>query len=276
MLDQSIIKKIEDYVFEQPRSIQEIAQYLNKNWRTIDRYITEIQENLGTISVKVFRKETRGAIKIVYQSNIENISSTAFQKQLENTILNSKSDFSAFDIFQYVQDNKKKARVEKVKNEDLTNIDSLVELLQNTKKQLLIFSGNLSFINLKNKQTTIFNILEELVKKQVKIKILTRVDLAGKNNVEKMFSLNYKFGKENIEIKHSNTPVRGIISDDKIISIKEVSNPTKKKNELLEKMFIFYEIKDKTWIDWLSKIFWKLFNSSIDANKRLQEINKLL
>ena len=68
MLTQETIKKIESFVFKQPRSIQEIAQHINKNWRTADRYVNEIQDNFGTVSTKVFRKGTRGALKIVYQS----------------------------------------------------------------------------------------------------------------------------------------------------------------------------------------------------------------
>ena len=278
MLNQEIIKKIQDFVFIQPRSIQEVAEHIDKNWRTADRYISEIKENLGTVSIKVFRKGTRGALKIVYPSNIDKISHTVFQEQLEKDILKlkRKSEFSAFDIFQHVPDKDKKARVENAIEEESTDLSSIAEILKQTKKQLLIFSGNLSFINLKDKNNNIFKILEDLVKKGVKIKIISRVDLSGKNNIEKILSLNFKYAKENIEVKHSETPLRAIIFDDKIISIKEIRSPTGRVNELKKKLFIFYEIKNKEWIAWLSKIFWKVFNSSIDANKRIQEINKII
>ncbi|MEK6845578.1 MAG: hypothetical protein AABY26_02370, partial [Nanoarchaeota archaeon] len=66
MLDSAITKKIEEVVYAKPRSIQEIAQLLNKNWRTADRYIEEIEKNFGTISTRTFRGGTRGALKIVF------------------------------------------------------------------------------------------------------------------------------------------------------------------------------------------------------------------
>ncbi len=278
MLDQKTIQKIQDFVFIQPRSIQEIAGYIDKNWRTADRYINEIKEDLGTISVKVFRGGTRGALKVVYQSNIDKISHTIFQEQLEKDILRlkRKSEFSAFDIFQHIPDKFKKARIEKASTEESTNLNNIASILKQTKKQLLIFSGNLSFINLKDKENNIFKLLGELAKQGVKIKIISRVDLGGKNNIEKMLSLNYKYAKENIEIRHSETPLRAIIFDDKVISIKEIKEPTGRINEPNKRFFVFYEIKDKEWVNWLSKIFWKIFNSSIDASKRMQEINKII
>jgi len=278
MLDQNTIKKIQDFVYQQPRSIQEIAEHMGKNWRTADRYINEIAENFGTISIKVFRKGTRGALKIAYQSNIDKISHTVFQKQLEKDILRlkRKSEFSAFDIFQHVPDKYKKARIEQAATEEETNLNAIASILKNTKKQLLIFSGNLSFINLNDKKNNLFKIIEELIKKGVKIKIITRVDLGGKSNIEKILSLNYKYAKENIEIRHSETPLRAIIFDDNIISIKEIREPTGRINETKKRSFVFYEIKDKEWIEWLSKIFWKIFNFSIDVSKRMQEIDKIL
>jgi len=63
MLDSETIKKIEDFVYQKPRSIQEVSEHLGKNWRTVDRYIEEIGKSFGTISVRVFREGTRGALK---------------------------------------------------------------------------------------------------------------------------------------------------------------------------------------------------------------------
>ena len=59
MLSNDIIKKIENLVSQKPRSIQEIANSIGKNWRTADRYIEEIEKNFGTISTRVFREGTR-------------------------------------------------------------------------------------------------------------------------------------------------------------------------------------------------------------------------
>ena len=87
MLSTEIIKKIEDFVYSKPRSIQEVAHHINKNWRTADRYIKEIQKNHGTLDTRVFREGTRGALKIIYWASIEKASSSIFQEQLEEQII---------------------------------------------------------------------------------------------------------------------------------------------------------------------------------------------
>jgi len=277
MLDNKITKKIEEFVYAKPRSIQEIAQHIEKSWRTADRYIDEIIKESGTLSVRVFREGTRGALKIVYWSSIEKISSSIFQEKLEEDIMSSKKkeSFSAFDIFQHVSDKNKKASVGYIKSENETDIKEFTELLKKAEKQLLFLSGNLSFINLGDKNESVFKILEDLVKKDVSIKVICRVDLVGKENIEKILSLNFKYGKEMVEVRHSEQPVRGFVIDNKIIRLKEIKEPTGKINELNKKVFIFYTIKDKEWAEWLSRIFWKIFSKSINSNKRLEEINKL-
>lgn len=275
MLNREITKKIENFVSNKPRSIQEISIYINKNWRTADRYIKEIEEQYGTLSTRTFRKGTRGALKIVYWSGIEKISSSVFQEQLERQIMyaRKKEDFSAFDIYQHVPDKSKKATLEKTSEEDETNLKEFKNLQKSAKRQLLIFSGNLSFINLK--RINMLKIFGELIKKGVKIKIICRVDLAGKENVEKVLSLNFKYGKEAIEIRHKDHPIRGFIVDNKLFRIKEIKEPTGRIKELNKKIYIFYTIKDKEWTEWLSRIFWKMFSESLGANKRLQEMKKI-
>lgn len=277
MLNSETIKKIEDFVYEKPRSIQEIAQHLGKNWRTADRYIHEIEKEFSTISTRIFRGGTRGALKIVYWSSVEKISHSVFQEKLEQQIMltRKKEDFSAFDIFQHVADKNKKAKIEEATSEDSTNLKELADLLLTAKKQLLIFSGNLSFINFKDKEIEIFKVLESLIKRNINIKVVCRVDIAGKENIEKMLSLNFKYGKENIEIRHNEQPLRAIVIDNKIIRLKEIKEPTGRAHELKKRTFIFYTIKDKEWAEWLSRIFWKIFSSSIDVKKRLEEMNKL-
>jgi hypothetical protein len=271
MLNQETIKKIEDFVYGKPRSIQEIAQYLKKNWRTVDRYIKEIKENFGTLDTRTFREGTRGALKVVYWASIEKVSNSSIQKALEKEIYEGKTkyDFSPFDIFQNISDKNKEATVQYSKEEN--NIKEMVQILNNTKKQLLMFSGNLSFINFQE----VFQEIEELVKKEISIKVICRVDLAGKENIEKLLSLNFKHNKEIIEIRHREQPIRGFISDNKISRIKEVKDPTNKENELSTKARIYYTLKDKEWSKWLSKIFWNMFSASISADKRIREMNKL-
>jgi len=274
MLDSQIIAKIEEFVYPKPRTIQEIAQYIDKNWRTADRYVDEIAKNFGTISIRIFRGGTKGALKIVYWSSVEKVSSSVFQEKLgqDIAIAKNKNDFSAFDIFQYVSDENKTIFVENIEE---NTIEEFRNILLNAKKQVLFFSGNLSFINLKNKKRSLFDVLEELAVKKISIKILCRVDFVGKENIEKVLSLNFKYGNNLIEIRHDSHPIRGVVVDGKIIRLKEVKEPTGKRHELNKKMLIFYNITDKSWAEWLSKIFWKKFSNSMDANKRLEQLKKI-
>lgn len=277
MLDSNITKKIEELVYQKPRTVQEIAEHLKKNWRTADRYIEEISRNFGTIATRVFREGTRGALKVVYWASIEKISANVFQEKLENEIFSAKKkeDFSAFEIFQHVADKNKRAIIEKSVDENNENLRELKEILEKAEKQVLIFSGNLSAINLKYKNIEMINILEPLVKKGIKIKILSRVDIAGMENVQKVLSLNSKYGKEVVEIHHREQPIRAFVLDNKVIRIKEIKEPTGKIKELDKKVFIYYTIRDNDWAEWISKIFFKMFSQSIDANKRLEELKKI-
>ncbi|HLF53618.1 MAG TPA: hypothetical protein VI544_00385 [Candidatus Nanoarchaeia archaeon] len=277
MLNAEIMQKIEQFVSAKPRSIQEIASHLDKNWRTADRYIEEMEKNFGTISTRVFRGGTRGALKIAYWSAIDKISSNVFQEKIEQEILNlkRKESFSAFDIYQHVPAKDKKVTIAYESEEFGPNLKELSELVLNTTKQLLLFSGNLSFINLKNKEIDMFAAFESLIKRGIPIKVLCRIDIVGRENIEKMLSLNFKYGRELIEIRHAEHPIRAIISDNKAFRIKEIKEPTGKLHELKNKVFIFYTIKNKDWSEWLSKIFWKMFSSSLTAQRRIEEMQKI-
>ena len=142
MLSSEIIKKIEELVYSKPRSIQEISQHIKKNWRTADRYITEISKEFGTVETRTFRGGTRGALKIVYWSAVEKISKSVFQEQLEENIFKGKikDDFAGFDIFQHVEDNKKDAWVKKGLDEvEAGRLIEFKKLLLKAKKQILFF-----------------------------------------------------------------------------------------------------------------------------------------
>src|SRR3989338_7884682 len=278
MLTAETIKKIEDAVYSKPRSVQEIAQLIKKNWRTADRYIEKIEKEFGTIATRTFREGTRGSLKIVYWAAVENIGHSIIQQKLEETIMQAKKkeEFSAFDIYQYIADNQKKVSLEEGKEEGEKNVEELVKYLRQAKKQVFIFSGNLSLVNLKKKDADLFACLEQLVKQKIPIKIIARVDIVGKDNVEKMLSLNFKHGKDMVEIHHRDQPLRAFIIDNKIVRIKEVSEPTGKINELNKRMFLYYTIKDKEWAEWLTRLFWKMFSTAIAAEKRLNEMRKIL
>jgi len=278
MLDSGIIKKIEEFVYKKPRSVQEIAIDLNKNWRTVDRYIQEIKENFGTLDTRTFREGTRGALKVVYWASIEKLSGSVFQDRLEKQIMQArgKEDFSAFDIFQHVPDEDKKAWKSVGETEaKLGKLSNFINILNTAKKQILFFSGNLSFINYKNEEADVFKTIEQLVKKGIQIKAVSRVDITGDENIQKLLSLNDKYGKELIQIRHIEQPLRVTIIDDNHVNIKEIKEPTGRLKELNKKTFIFYDITNKDWVEWFRKIFWNMFNSSIDSNKRLEELKKL-
>lgn len=277
MLSREIVKLIEEFVYSKPRSVQEVAQHIKKNWRTADRYIEEIVKEYGTVSVRTFRGGTRGALKIVYWSAVEKISSSAFQEQLEQEIMRArgKDDFSAFDIFQYISPKSKSLNVETSESEEKAAFDRISNILMQAEKQVIIFSGNLSFINFKKGNKTILSIFDQLVKKGIKIKVLCRVDLNGRKNIENLLSLNNKYGKEMIEIHHRYQPLRATIIDNKLFDIKEIKEPTGQIHELDKRLFIFYNIRDKEWVEWLTNIFWKLFGSSINSSIRLEEMNKI-
>jgi len=274
MLNTQTINKIEEFVYAKPRSIQEIAACIGKNWRTADRYVEEIEKNYGTISTRVFRGGTRGALKIAYWASVEKVSPSIFQERLEQEIFSckKKEDFSAFDIFQHVPEQNRKILIYE-KEED--NLEEFRKLLLSAQKQILFFSGNLSFINLKEKKKDLSDIFEKLADKKVMMKILCRVDLAGKENIERVLSINSKHGKSLIEIRHDAHPLRGVVIDGKFVRLKEVKEPTGKINELNKRVFIFYNISDKPWAEWLSRIFWKKFSNSMDANKRLEHLKQI-
>lgn len=275
MLNAQLIKKIEDFVYAKPRSVQEIAAHINKNWRTADRYLEAIEKDHGTIATRTFREGTRGALKIVYWASIEKASNTIFQEQLEKSILSGRKqeDFLPFDIFQHVPDKYKEARVESGKDEQSLGLEELRKLLLTAKKQVFVFSGNLSFFHFKDKKTNVLAEIDSLLKKGVAIKVISRVDYLGLENVRKALALNLKNGTENLEIRHREQPLRAIIIDNKVISIKEKRRPTREE-EPGKNTFIFYTIVNKEWVEWLTKIFWKMFSSSVEANKRLEELSK--
>ena len=73
---------------------------------------------------------------------------------------------------------------------------------------------------------------------------------------EKLFAINQRVGWDAIEIRHCTQPLRAMIVDESVISLKEVFGPQYyRKNELSKKMFIFYMIKDSEWIYWMQKVF---------------------
>ena len=279
MLNQKIIKKINDYVYIKPRTIQEISLLINKNWRTANSYIEKIKQEQGTISIRIFREGTRGALKIVYWNSIEKIHSSQFQERLFQQISTGKhkEDFSPSEIYQYIDKNKKSAQILNEKSYySKENFQDYQNFLKSTQQQILLFSGNLSFLNLSYKNKNILQTIEDLAKNNIPIKILTRVELPGIENIKNTLSINEKLGKNLIEIHHCFQPLRCTIIDSKIARIKEVKDPkVYPVDELKEKLTILYTIHDEEWIEWLQKVFFNLFRKSISAEKRIEDIENI-
>jgi len=276
VLNKEIIKKINEFVYTKPRSIHEIAKLINVNWRTANRYVEKISKEEGSISTRVFREGTPGALKIVFWNNIEKLHVSEVQERLFKQIETGKrrEDFSPSEIFQFVDKNKKKIKImNKKQYNSPSNFKDFINRVKGAERQILFFSGNLTFSNIKYHDEKIRDILEELGRKKISSKILTRVDLAGIKNIQDVLSINKRIGHDAVEIRHCYHPLRTTIIDDKEAVFKEVFDPKNyAKGELKHKLYILYYIYDENWIEWLQKVFWHLFRGSLDARKRIEEL----
>jgi len=275
MLSKEQIKKIHEFVYNKPRAIQEVAGLLNVNWRTADRYIEKIANEEGTLSTRIFREGTRGALKLVFWSNIDKIQSSEIQEKLLRKIEigRTKTDFSPFDIYQYVEENKRNAFLEEQLDEGVVVEHKLFDVLASAEKQLFIFSGNLSWINIVQNKKTFLNLLEDLALNHVMIKVIANVDFDSLRNVKEVLSINDKLGKEVIDLRHSEQPLRAFIVDNKIARLRELKFA--EKSNIKKKAYIFYEIFDEGWIEWLQKVFWKSFRTGLAAQKRIKDLESI-
>lgn len=276
-LSQKQIDSIIKFVKQEPRNVQEISLMIKKSWVTTKSYLDQISQNTGLISIKTFRKGSHGALKIVYYNFKDLPTGEEVKEDLFSEIISKrkKEEFDFFEIFQYAQDNQKKLYFRNDSKKDSSK-SKLSDYLLQTKNKILFFSGNLSFINQKENNIKILDILEDLLKQKINIKIICRITPSTLNNLSKIQPLLSKY-PNSIEIKHRYHPLRGFIIDDKIARFNcfEYSKDYKP-NELDKSLNIVYEIYDKEWLLWLQKVFWKIFQSSIDYNIRLKQFRKFL
>lgn len=278
-MTKEVEKKILQYVHAQPRAVQEIAKHLSKNWRTADSYVQKIIDESGQLAVRTFRGGTRGALKIVYWNNKDSVHASEFQERLFKRIElgRRKRDFSPLDMYNYVAENKRSARTGSytVGNE-LFNQD-LSSFLKSAKQRILIFSGNCSFVNLQENGKSMLDVLQELADEGVDIKVLTRVDFASLGNLQKLLSINFALGKEAIEVRHCEQPLRGFLVDDNALRLKEEVNPDEYKHgELPEDIrVILYDIRDSDWVKWTKDVFYNLFRTSIAGDKRVKDLKSI-
>ncbi len=275
VLDNKTQKKINEFVYSKPRTIQEISLLIQKNWRTANNYVEKISQETGLISTRIFRGGTRGALKIVYWNNIEKVHSSQVQERLFKQIESGriKQDFSPLEIYQYVDEKKRDAFIEYRTDCTKAVNQNIIDFLCKTEKQLLHFSGNISWIIMTEKGKKLIDVAEELARRNVSIKVLSRVEVPGIENVKKLLAINQRVGRDIIEIRHCHQPLRGFIIDDKEARFREEKDPAiYQKGELKGELGLFYEIFDNEWVEWLQKVFWNLFRTSIPAEKRIKDL----
>ncbi|MFH0961115.1 MAG: hypothetical protein V1820_00335 [archaeon] len=279
MLDRKISRQIEEFVLTRPRTVQEIAELLKKNWRTAESYVERIASEEGTLAMHTFRGGTRGALKLVYWSNIERPHSTALQEKLfrQIEIGRNKSDFSPFDIYQFVPDKKKEAYLEEQADDTKEVRQDLVGPLRSAKEQVLIFSGNLSWANLVQKGTKMVDVFEELGRAGVSVKFLvSNLDISAIQSWKKLNSVNERLGRDAIEVRCAQHPLRAFIVDKNLVQFKETLSPSNyERGELKRKTYVFYKIYDEEWVGWMQKVFWNLFRSALPAEERVRNLRKI-
>ena len=278
VLNIETIKQIEDFIRQMPRTVDEVAKSLGVSWRTADRYIGEIVASKGTIAVRVFRGGTRGALKIVYWTATEIPPFTYLQDELWKKIEagRTKDDFFPLEVYQYVDEKKRKGYGKKKTKKFFYSDRHINDLFMSAEKQILFFSGNATFINYIEDGKKVMNTIEKVAKKGVEIKVICKVGVAGLENIEKLLSINKAVGKEMIEVRHILQPIRGYIIDNKICKLKEVLRPDPKRDEILkEEIMMDYEIYDADWIDWLKKVWWKLYQKGVPVTRRLETLKSI-
>jgi hypothetical protein len=271
-----------DFVKGKPRTIQEISEHIQRNWRTAERYVEKIIEESGRISSRIFRKGTRGALKIVYWNSFEDLPASGFQKELLGRVLNGirKSDFSPFEVYQHLPKKKKSLIIEDIENIneelEISSEQNLINLLKKAKERILFFSGNLSWVNAIQGNKKVIDVVRELAEKGVTMKVVTRVSMIGAGNVQKLLAINKTLGKDIIEVRHSYQPLRAVIIDNKVVRMKEIREPGfYSPGELKKRIALFYTFWDEEWVEWMEKIFWKMFSVSPPVEERISEIEEI-
>lgn len=276
MLDAKVTKRITDFVKTKPRTVQEVSHLIKKNWRTADRYVDKISRDTGSIAVRTFRGGTQGALKVVYWQALENIHSSDLQQKLFRMIEHSRSkyEFSPLEIYQYIDPKKKHAFFEEQSDDQVMIEHELLGHLESAQKQVLFFSGNLSFAHVVEVNKKLVDVLEELARNNIPVKFLANIDMAAVKNLHKLLAVNEKVGKEMIEIKHAVHPLRSFIVDNRFARFKETRKPSRFDTPG-KKTCIFYEIYDQDWIEWMQKVFWNMFRTGVPAQKRLENIEAI-
>ncbi len=263
MLTQLDIEKIVKFVQKEPRTINDIAMHINRSWVTTESYVKQIQTQTGRVIMKVFRPNTQGALKIVFIPSQDSLIIDEVKQDLLNQIKTArrKEEFDILEIFQYLDNSKKNVEV-------IEKNDSGKYLLD-TQSQLLILSGNLSFV------TSQLSVIERLLERKVTIRIVCRINLATLTNLRKIQTLVGKYPGQ-IEIRNRYQPLRGFIRDGTFARfIAEEKMINYRPGELHKDMIIAYTMTDSEWVQWMEQMFWSMYRTSGDMNSRIKELKKI-
>lgn len=267
-----IRQEILEIVHERPHAIAEIAFKINKNWRTANRYVEQLEKE-DVLKTHVFRKGGRGSLKIAYWPNSLTESPSSVKNFLLQRILQgrNKDDFSPLDIIQHVLPKKRKTiEISKESYHSKENVEDFLTSLKKAEHHILFFSGNLSFMNLGKRTEDFFDIFTKKLQQGVNLYMLTRVDSSNEKIVQQLLQLNSASAKGKVHIKYAQHPLRCTVIDEKEFSIKE--NLTSSE---IDDTFIYY-VFDESWVKWVTDIFWYMWNGSIEAQKRLDVIRSLI
>jgi hypothetical protein len=276
-LSEKEIKQIVDFVKKEPRTVQDISSLIKRSWVTTDSYLHQISENTGLISLKTFRKGSQGALKVVFYNYSEALIGDSLKENIYNMIRNGreKTDFDFMEVFQFVDERKKRHLVTSVEKGTISENEGLMDAFRKAKSRVICFSGNLSFINLRYKNRRMVDIMEEALKRGVVFKIACRVNMASLSNLSLLQRLIERYPGA-VEVRHCYQPLRGFIFDENLARFKnEEQVSLYKRGELEKNLVIFYEIFDPEWVGWLEKVFWNLFRNSLDYESRLKEIKRI-
>lgn len=264
------------FVKKEPRAIQDISLEIGKSWVTADSYVEQVKERTGLINIKVFRKGSQGAVKVVYYNYSESLVGESVKEDLFSKIkiCRKKQDFDFLEVFQFVPEPGKKAFFESYKDKTVATKQHIIEFLEGATSSVYYFSGNLSFVNMIEGKQKVIDVIEALLARGVRFKIICRVTVSSVSNISKLIPLMKRYPGQ-IEIRHAYQPLRGYILDDKVARfINEESISDYKSGELPKDVRMFCEIYDEEWVGWLQKVFWALFRTSIDHEDRLKMIKK--
>ncbi len=266
MLTQDKANAIRGLLAERPRSIKEISLSLGMTWKTANKYIEELCGQDNSIGVHVFKDGMRGGLKIAFlnstRQDYEQLLSFMRKRILG---AREKSEFSPFELYQHVDGSMKKAFWEGGEAAFLGHgTEDIDNLLQKSEKEYLSFSGDFSWVMSREKGKAVFNTIGKLAEKGVGIHMLGRIDVKSLASVERLMRMNEGV----IDVRHVDQPLRGAIVDDTVVRLVETPASLDKK--------IYYEITEPKWVRFVKSVFWEFHKVSVPADKRIDEIRKLI